>query len=72
MSNEGICRQPSKIKISCYKREKTPKYREKQAKKRICPKITHQRMLGEFQLSLIILGLFGTQSLRKRLKRRSS
>ena len=28
-----ICRQLSKMNISCYRREKTPKYSEKQAEK---------------------------------------
>ena len=33
VSHMTICRQLSKMNISCFKREKTPKYTEKQAEK---------------------------------------
>ena len=33
LSHVAICRQLSKMNISCYRREKTPKYSEKQAEK---------------------------------------
>ena len=33
VSRKNICRQLSKMNISCYKREKTPKYSEKQAER---------------------------------------
>ena len=33
VSRMTMCRQLSKMNISCYKREKTPKYSEKQAEK---------------------------------------
>ena len=40
-SHMTICGQLSKMNISCYKREKTPKYSEKQAEKakNLCKKL---------------------------------
>ena len=43
ISHVTICRQLSKMNISCYKREKTPKYSEKQAEKakNLCQKLAN-------------------------------
>ena len=43
VSQMTICRQLSKMNISCFKREKTPKYTEKQAEKakNLCNKLAH-------------------------------
>ena len=43
VSQVNLCRQISKIKISCYKREKTPKSSEKQGEKakNLCKKLAN-------------------------------
>ena len=43
VSQMTICRQLSKMNISCFKREKTPKYTEKQAEKakNLCKKLAY-------------------------------
>ena len=43
VSRMNICRQLSKMNISCYKRKKTPKYSKKQAEKakNLCQKLAN-------------------------------